>query len=246
LYRISAEGGTAARATDLNRARSESSRRFPSFLPDGRHFLFTTRSPKQEDWGISIGSLDSLESTPIINRAEWGAEFAPPSHVVSLRAGTLMAQQFDLTRMRAVGEPLQIASDVGATTTGYSAFSISSTGVIVHASHIGVPGQLRWFDRQGNTLGSVGDVGEYLDFTLSPDQRSVAASRLDDPGAAAADVWLIDLLRNVATRLTTNPTNDASVLWAPDGQSCLPKQQGGIHPRVPEAPWSNRAGDLDA
>jgi Tol biopolymer transport system component len=39
---------------------------------------------------------------------------------------------------------------------------------------------------------------------------------LDDPGAASADVYLIDLARNVPNRLTTNPTNDASVLWAPD------------------------------
>lgn len=221
LAKISAAGGAVTPVTQLDPARRESSHRFPSFLPDGRHFLYTTRSPQQDDWGISIGSLDSPIGQPLIPRSEWGGQFAPPGHILFLRAGTLMAQAFDARRLTLGGEPTAILSDVGATTTGYAAFSASGTGSLIHASHIGAPGRLRWYDRSGNAGAWVTEPGEYLDFELSPDERTVAISRVSDPGLTAADLWLIDLERQLPTRFTVDRENEASVLWSPDGRDVV-------------------------
>ena len=44
LMRVSASGGTPQQLTALDSARQENSHRWPTFLPDGRHFLFTARS----------------------------------------------------------------------------------------------------------------------------------------------------------------------------------------------------------
>src|SRR5262249_24578915 len=41
LMRVRTSGGTPQQLTTLNEARQENSHRWPSFLPDGRHFLFT-------------------------------------------------------------------------------------------------------------------------------------------------------------------------------------------------------------
>jgi eukaryotic-like serine/threonine-protein kinase len=128
-----------------------------------------------------------------------------------------MAQAFDPERLALSGDPIPVVKDVGATTTGYPAFSTSQTGVLVHARHIALPGQLRWFDRLGNELGLVGEPAEYLDFSLSPDGHMVAVSRVDDPGLASANVWMLDLVRNVWSRFISHPLNDASPVWSPDG-----------------------------
>ena len=102
------------------------------------------------------------------------------------------------------------------TSTAYAAFSASHTGVIVHGRSIALAGDLRWFDRSGNPAGSIGTPAEYLDFELSPDERMVAVSRLD-PKVMSADIYLLDLARNIPTKFTTDPMNDASALWSPDG-----------------------------
>ena len=105
---------------------------------------------RQEQWGVSIASLDSALGTPLIERSEWSAQFAPPGYILFVRAGILMAQPFDLDRMAITGEAIALGGDVGATGTGYSALSASHTGVIVHAKNIALAGELRWFDRSGN------------------------------------------------------------------------------------------------
>ena len=219
LFRISAtaDRATPTPVTRLDTSRGETSHRFPSFLPDGRHFLYATRSPRHDQWGVSVGTLDSPTGKPVLERAEWSAQFAAPGHILFLRDGTLLAQPFDLASLSVAGDAVALATDVGGTTTGYAAFSASRTGVVIHASHIGIPGQLRWFDRLGKSGNAVGTPAEYLDLDLSPDEQTVAVSRVGDPGLTAADVWLIDLSRNIATRFTNDPTNDASALWSPDG-----------------------------
>jgi serine/threonine-protein kinase len=65
LFRIPATGGSAAKATEFNPSREENSHRFPSFLADGRHFLFVTRSAQQQNWGVSLGTLDTPIGEPV-------------------------------------------------------------------------------------------------------------------------------------------------------------------------------------
>ena len=44
LFRVPAAGGTPVPLSELDRAATEVTHRLPSFLPDGRHFLYTARS----------------------------------------------------------------------------------------------------------------------------------------------------------------------------------------------------------
>jgi hypothetical protein len=61
LQRVSAAGGTPEPITMLDANRRENSHRWPQFLPDGRHFLFTARSDVKENNLIYVGALDSKE-----------------------------------------------------------------------------------------------------------------------------------------------------------------------------------------
>jgi Tol biopolymer transport system component len=72
-----------------------------------------------------------------------------------------------------------------------------------------------WFDRKGNTLGSVGSEGEYGMFRLSPDDKRLAVSQLDPGGTG--DIWLTDLLRGAPSRFTFGPGLNLGPIWSPDG-----------------------------
>ena len=75
--------------------------------------------------------------------------------------------------------------------------------------------QLRWFDRAGRLLGGAGEEGAQVSNpTLSPDGRHVVVMRTVQRNL---DLWLLDLQRNVFTRLTDAPGIDSMPVWAPDG-----------------------------
>src|SRR5204862_189016 len=80
-----------------------------SFLPDGRHFLFTARSNLKENTAIYVGSLDSKETTRLVTEQS-NAVFAAPGYLLFGREGTLMAQHFDTTAMKLSGEAFPVAA----------------------------------------------------------------------------------------------------------------------------------------
>ena len=131
-----------------------------------------------------------------------------------------MAQPFDTDRLAITGEAVAVAQTVGGTSTSYASFSASQTGVLAYGNPSGIKGELRWFDRSGKPLGSVAPLAEYLDFALSPDERTVAMSRVD-PQPNTADIWLLDLTRGITSRFTVDRVNDSSPIWSPDGSQIV-------------------------
>jgi hypothetical protein len=71
--------------------------------------------------------------------------------------------------------------------------------------------KLVWLNRTGKTESEVGKRGDYLDIALSPDGRNVVADRTQ-PSVGTYDLWLLDLERNVETRLTSSPDADFAEL----------------------------------
>jgi hypothetical protein len=167
----------------LNESRQETGHTFPSFLPDGRHFLYFARSVKPENNAVFVGSLDSTEAK-FLFRANSGAIYAPPAYLLFLRAEILTAQPFDADRLELSGEPFPVAkvagtdASIGLPTIGSPAFSTSESGVLAYRN-TGRDMQLVWLDREGKQLGSVGPPGEYLNVALSQGERRVVIDRYD-------------------------------------------------------------------
>jgi Tol biopolymer transport system component len=61
---------------------------------------------------------------------------------------------------------------------------------------------------------------EYLNPAISPDGRLVAVNRMD-PQTGNWDIWVVDVERNVPTRLTSDPAVDADPIWSPDGKQIV-------------------------
>jgi len=214
LMKVDAQGGTPTLVTKIDSR--EEAHRWPSFLPDGRHFVFLADAATTEDHHIRVGSLDSQDSS-ILFGAVSRIQYVSPGYLVYVSQGALVAQPFDADKLKVTGEPLTIGEhirDVGA--NHEFDFSVSENGVLAYQS--GSPNsELTWFDRTGNKLGSVGEPDSYASVALSPEGQRVAAGMFDADGRLS-DIWLFDVTRNGSkSRLTFDPQSDGDPIWSPDG-----------------------------
>lgn len=121
LWRVPAEGGKAVPLTILDASRHDIEHELPSFLPDGRHFIYFNSTVPEES-GIYVGSLDDSpdhQSKRRILATRFGGEYVPSDdrasgHLLFLRDGTLMSQRFDAARLELLGEPAPVAERVGS------------------------------------------------------------------------------------------------------------------------------------
>ncbi|MBI3401802.1 MAG: protein kinase [Acidobacteria bacterium] len=233
LFRISSAGGVPAPVTSLDSARGERRHNWPSFLPDGRHFLYTAistsggREPDRPS-DIRIASLDSKDVTPLF-AAESSVAYNT-GHLLFWRDGSLMAQPFDAATRKISGDPFPVAEQVANEGGRYTSFSVASTGVLMYAQGAAQQNvRLTWFDRAGKVLGTVADPGSYGTLALSPDERRVAVSLVTQNNR---DIWVIDLARAVPTRLTFDPSAENYPIWSPDGSRVFYSGTGGIRQKL--------------
>jgi Tol biopolymer transport system component len=218
LYRVPATGGTPIQLTTVDASRNEIEHIWPYFLPDGRHFLFLARNAQPENSAIYVGTLDSKETTRLL-QVHSSMAYASPGYLLFVRESTLMAQGFDADTLQLKGEAFPVAEHtVRNSISGRAMFSVSENGVLVFRAGGGMTNnQLVWFDRSGKQLSVLTPPGSYNAPALSPDEKKVAVSRLDLQTGTPSDIWLIDLERGSQIRLTTDPTSDLYPSWSPNG-----------------------------
>jgi Tol biopolymer transport system component len=217
IYRVSAHGGPLVQITHPDSAHGVTGHRFPVFLPDGKHFLFTT-VPAGADGkgGLCVGSIDG-GATRELERGETGAVYAPPGWLLTTRAGALVAYPFDVKALRARGEPVVIGDALtGTQFSGGPVLSASSTGALAFLSRVDVPSRLVWTDLDGRVT-SVPPVapGLYNLVRLAPDDHRALFAVQAEP--TRGDLVVADLERGVLTRVTQAPENVTAGVWSPDG-----------------------------
>jgi eukaryotic-like serine/threonine-protein kinase len=215
ILQVSSSGGMVTPVTQPDGSLQEGSHRFPQFLPDGRHFLFTVRSSLADQNGVYVGSLDGRTKKQLIHGFATPL-YAPSGHLLFLDGDTLMVQAFDADRRELTGQRFVVDGGIGRSSTGSGAYSVSGTGTLAYASTISTLSRLTWFDRGGNPSDSVGSVRDYPHFRLSPDQTRLASS-VGDAKAGSLDIWITDLSRHSSAPITFGPNAHASPVWAPDG-----------------------------
>lgn len=62
----------------------------------------------------------------------------------------------------------------------------------------------------------MGEVAEYSNPALSPDEKRLAVGRRD-PTTNTRDIWIFDLTRGTSSRLTFDSADDLNPSWSPDG-----------------------------
>jgi hypothetical protein len=218
LYEVSDRGGEPKAATTLEATRGELSHRWPTFLPDGRHFLSFASSERPEHQGLYLGSIDSAQRR-YLGASDTGGVWAPPAHLLFTRSGMLIAQEFDTREMRFVGEPRMIEQHAcGTSTVVPPCVSASTTGVLVYHVARLYRHQLAWFSRTGRELDVPIVPGSYFSPVLSADGAQVLLEA-HDPRSWELGIWQFDLRRAVLSRVHDARLPANAALWSPDGRS---------------------------
>ena len=186
------------------------------FLPDGRHFFYSVVS--NEENAIYLAALDSNQGRRVL-AADSDVSYAC-GHLFFARAGKLVAQQFDETRLALTGEPAVIADPVYVNGMyDWGGFAASSEFVAYGLG--GVPlSQLVWLDRAGKELSTIGSPDHYLEISISPRATTAAVLRVD-PQRRGSDIWTVDLAGGTPSRFTFDSSTKQHPAWSPDGGAVI-------------------------
>ena len=219
LYRISASGGTPTQVTVPDKTLNEDSNRWPLFLPDGIHYLYSAinLSGRRDLYSIYVGSLNSNEKRLVV-KAKGNGAYAAPGYLLFYRDQTLFAQHFDTRKFELTGEPVPVLTEVQFfPRISEAVFAASTAGLLVAQRNADSgASQLLWFDRKGQQIGVALNPGIYGNIMLAPNGRTVA-SDTTDLASQNTDIWTYDLETRSAKRLTFDPAIDSLPVWSPDG-----------------------------
>ena len=210
LARVSARGGEVTPIVMPGDAFG----RWPSFLPDGRHFLYVGRLRSEVDMiGVLVGSIEPGFEPRSVVASDSNAAFAAPGVLLFMRGERLMQQRFDPDRLEVSGDATPVVEDVFYNPgVGRADFTVSNGGVLAFRSSSNRGNQFAWFDRAGKLLETVGPPGNYRTPDLSPDGQRLAYGDVNQ-----RDVWIFDLARQTSSRFTNGPGAETSPVWFPDG-----------------------------
>ena len=228
IVQVPAERGKPSQVTMPNPERKEQLHYLPSFLPDGRHFIYFCKSFISENTGVYIGSLDlkpeEQDTEPLITTST-AARYIPGvepniGYLLYLNGQTLMAQPFDEKKLKRIGESVKI-SDRVSSYAEFGFFSASETSVLVYRGDTSPASQPTWVDVKGKPLGTIGDPGIYYRLAISPDGKHVAAgtATLEKPGDSY--IWFSDLTRNVTSTITSPQSDNSRPIWSPNGNEII-------------------------
>jgi len=219
ILRVSRDGANATPVTSL--LPGQVSQMWVQFLPDGKHFIYLARTTLTGDdpqARIYIQSLDG--GNPVELLTSQTRAIVVPDYLLFVQDQNLFVQRMNWNALRRVGEPFLLARNIAASPAylGTSEFTASQNGVLIYGRAEGSSSfdQLRWYARDGSTIGGLDAVIDYQQFTLSPDGTHVALNSFHQH--ATGSLWLIDIASNTTTPLTTDPHAQSDPVWSPDSR----------------------------
>jgi eukaryotic-like serine/threonine-protein kinase len=221
IFRVPATGGSPTLVVQFDASQKEWNLSSPSFLPDGRKFLYYMQSAVKEVRGIYVSSLDDPAKRRLLD-ANSNVVFTPSGSgdagfLLFEREGALVAQAFDAATLQTTGEPFSVAEQVGKEIDfNRASFSVSDTGVLVYdpnskrqAKH------LVWVDRSGKQIRTLGDTGGWGKPGLSPDESRVAIDRTSRE-SGLHEIYIFDASTAAGSRFTFDPADNIFPVWSPD------------------------------
>ena len=226
LMRISSRGGKPETLTSLDAARGERTHRWPTYVPgDGGAVLFTVgmlNGPgNYDDARIAVWEPATRKTRTVYEGGSM-ARFAPPNHLVFVRAETLLALPIDASRLVALGDPIALNDRVsGDPSSGIAYTAVAADGTLAYVPGNG-PAAVRSIvltDRTGKARTVPGPPRAYNYPRFSPDGRRLAVSI--GPGHGHSDdVWTVDIETGALARLTFGDGKSGNYYpaWSGDGR----------------------------
>ena len=222
LWRVNADGTGAAPATDIM-TKEDISHRWPTFLPDGNHFLFWAgnfgNAKDDRSSGIYASSLDRKEKKLVtLCHSSFGYDSDHLFYANDERQ--LVSVAFDTSKATISGSTSVVAKAVGfQPSTYWVALTAAENGTLTYNTSTGAAlSVLTWMDRTGKELGRVGESAVMANPTLSPDGSRIALD-ISDPRANNVNIWLGSTRGAGSARFTFGPSEEVVGVWSRDGNT---------------------------
>ena len=192
LVRIPDGGGKPTPLTTLDKARGESSHRWPDVLPGGKWVLFTVglEDAPFDEARIEAVSMETGERRLVVSGAGF-ARYVPGGRLLFIRGGHLHAVDFDPERLVVRGTPEVVLDTVlYHWRNGGGHLAVSQSGVLLYTP--GVPSSyehyLAWVGRDGRLTRASDTPRPFRDVKASPDGRIATVIGT----STESDLWLVD------------------------------------------------------
>jgi serine/threonine-protein kinase len=213
LFRVPTAGGEP-QVVGKPEEHGERTWRWPQVLPGGENVMFTglvaASAAAADSANIEILSLKSGR-VKVVRRGGYFGRYLPSGHLIYIRQGTIYGVPFDLGRQEIRGAPAPLAEDID----GSGRMSFSRTGTLLYTSAATRIAPIVWVDSAGKSeriMSPSIDISRQAETPrLSPDGKRLAL-------AVAGDLFVHDLQRGTATKLTFNAAMNRHPVWTPDGR----------------------------
>lgn len=233
LAGITERGGEPRAVTHPDRSKGEYAHLWPSFLPDGHHFLYMIRSSRQDRTGVYLGDIanPNVVGEPLLKGTSQ-AVFVPArpggsGYLVFVRDGRLLAQPFSEGSRQLSERPREIVRGVSFDEhIRLADFSVSKTGMLHYGTGHTSLVQPTFVDRTGTGVRVVGRPGLWFSPSLAADDLRLALARTD-ANLGTSMLWTADLERDVISSLVTRSGRNAHPVWSPDARTIVFLSGGG-------------------
>lgn len=217
IFKVSENGGVP---TAITKTSADSySHRNPTFLPDGKHFLYCVVPVHNnvDNTSVRIGSIDEPVDRLVLPHASNVAYV--DGWLLFARDRNLVAQPFDLGSRSVEGKPVSLAQNVDWYVGRWLATFAAAGDTLVYRTSPNPRRQLLVLDPNATVAQPAGEPAAYSLPDVSPDGRKVLVNR-GDPTAGGSDLWMLDLAGGNPVRLTFQAmgTMDDTARFSPDGQ----------------------------
>jgi serine/threonine-protein kinase len=217
-------GGVPKWFTTLDSAKGETDHTWPDVLPNGKGVLFTVVYGGRNDVNgrrpvsIAVAEVPSGKHRILVNGATF-ARYSPSGHLLYVTTDrALMMVPFDQNSMTVKGEPTTVVQSVRLGTAASADLGVSSDGTLIYATGANAGNaELVWVTRDGRAQPVDSTWEGYFSFpALSPNGKELA---LTVASGGSRDVWIKQLDKGPAARLTLDGRSNVYPAWTPDGRS---------------------------
>ena len=216
LKQISISDCRMKAAASLDRRKYDVGEDWPTFLPDGQHFVYVAlRGDKRHD--IYAGSLDGRPGKLLLHNST--APTFAGGKLFFARDGYLYAQPFDPDQLALSGEAAQVLRSqlAFAGVYGFANYAVAQN-VLAYHEQLYPAMELAWWDLKGTRSAAIVDGSFWYHPRVSPDGKKILASK-DDPLTHTGDLWIIDTAQKTTTAVThDSPFGGVDGVWSPDGK----------------------------